>query len=419
MLTHDELARRAGVDPWQLRDDLAAGNPQEITDLATRFARAAGDAELATSLTQEAADLTAQGYTVDASPVHDADAAVAATAQQLGNGGDTLKQIARILDTISDDLEVRIPAARTEVSNLERDLQAIDERWRSFVRDVNHHLSEEDRRAVRTELEADAVDVVRSHGNTVQGSVDDYESALNGHLRRLSDLGYLPPGELDLGPGDNRKSPDQILSDYQTDPDPDGTVRYPPPPLGLITGQKTITKTEARMLDDLGLLGTRDFQGVVDDSFGAAESRFPEEGQEDGHGDAFRHAYWNALMTEKYGADWADRYGTAHEGLSGNPADREAMDLYNNEVGRRIATDNPDASPEELADLVDQAVRRGEMVVIDGNGDLRYSNEVQIGQTGSADDPPTEAGDGDTDSSAGSTESGTDSGGSVTGSAGP
>ena len=32
----------------------------------------------------------------------------------------------------------------------------------------------------------------------------------------------------------------------------------------------------------------------------------------------------------------------AHEALPGNTASREAMDLYNNEVGRNIARDNPE-----------------------------------------------------------------------------
>ena len=52
------------------------------------------------------------------------------------------------------------------------------------------------------------------------------------------------------------------------------------------------------------------------------------------------------------------------------------MDLYNNEVGRRIAVENPDASPEELADLVEQAVENGEMMVIGDDLKLHYSDEL-------------------------------------------
>jgi hypothetical protein len=41
-----------------------------------------------------------------------------------------------------------------------------------------------------------------------------------------------------------------------------------------------------------------------------------------------------------------------------------AMDIYNNEIGRRIAIRNPKASDEELAKLIYAAVKRGEMKVM-------------------------------------------------------
>jgi hypothetical protein len=64
------------------------------------------------------------------------------------------------------------------------------------------------------------------------------------------------------------------------------------------------------------------------------------------------------------------------------------MDLYNNEVGRRIAEANPNASEQQLADLVQQAIGRGEMVVIDRAGNLAWSNQVGYGQHGVANDSP-------------------------------
>lgn len=125
-----------------------------------------------------------------------------------------------------------------------------------------------------------------------------------------------------------------------------------------------------------------------------AERRYPhseeptEYEKNDGPLDAFRHAYWNALMVRQYGSEFAKKLGNAHEALPNNPADREAMDLYNNEVGRRIAEQHPDADFEELADLVQQAVERGDMVVIDRNGELAWSNQVRQGEHGTANDPP-------------------------------
>lgn len=44
------------------------------------------------------------------------------------------------------------------------------------------------------------------------------------------------------------------------------------------------------------------------------------------------------------------------------------MDLYNNEIGRQIGMANPDASPQELADLVESAVRDGDTVIVTKDG---------------------------------------------------
>ncbi|MDQ3154926.1 MAG: hypothetical protein M3R63_25400 [Actinomycetota bacterium] len=73
--------------------------------------------------------------------------------------------------------------------------------------------------------------------------------------------------------------------------------------------------------------------------------------------------------------------------------------------------ENPDASPAELADLVERTVRNGDTVVIDSNGELAYSHDVQPGGTGEADDPPTEnpGADPGSEASGGSDTSGTGS----------
>ncbi|WP_040812493.1 DUF6973 domain-containing protein [Nocardia concava] len=57
------------------------------------------------------------------------------------------------------------------------------------------------------------------------------------------------------------------------------------------------------------------------------------DSKDEGHGDAARHAYWNARMTQEFGADWAKQYATAHESGGGNGPQREAMDLLNAKSG--------------------------------------------------------------------------------------
>ena len=104
----------------------------------------------------------------------------------------------------------------------------------------------------------------------------------------------------------------------------------------------------------------------------------------DGHQDAVRHALWNAVMTKEFGADGTEAYGTAHEMSLINPAAREAMDLHNNRVGRQIALAHPDATREEIEGHVLEALRNGELLVIDKNGQLAWSNQVAVGEHGFA-----------------------------------
>ena len=187
-------------------------------------------------------------------------------------------------------------------------------------------------------------------------------------------------------------------------------------PLGWVRGdRRELTSTEGQLLDNLtrdrGLLGLQRFEAIADQAFATADSRVPRPGTlppaveaqiaqlpadeqamarrawpaNDGHNDAFRHAYWNALLTKDFGAGWTQQFATAHEGLPGNGAVREAMDLYNNAIGRQIAVANPGASDAELATLVQAALDRGELVVVGAGGQLAWSDRVAPGQHGMAD----------------------------------
>jgi hypothetical protein len=179
-------------------------------------------------------------------------------------------------------------------------------------------------------------------------------------------------------------TPEEILEKYQVS-DAE-TTEWPSgwDPLRFVVDQREVTEKEAEMLNGLGPLEMNAFKDIHDDAFNAADERFPSPDQNDDQNDAFRHAYWNALMVKEYGAEWAEDYATAHEQLPGNPAPREAMDLYNNEVGRKIAVANPDASTEELAGLIEQAVRNGETVVVGQDMLPHPSNEIPMDQTGDA-----------------------------------
>lgn len=194
---------------------------------------------------------------------------------------------------------------------------------------------------------------------------------------------------------------EDIRQQYQVGDDPGGMVDWEPAwPASLLTDPVTVTKSEAEMLEALGLSALNDMNSMKEDAFSTADDRFTPEDQNDNHNDAFRHAYWNALMARRFGQDWTENYANAHEGIPGNSEIREAMDLYNNAVGRRIAAENPDASDEEIANLIEQAVRDGEMVVVGPDGDLVWSNTIpEGGETGDgeAQGPGPEEGNPDND----------------------
>lgn len=181
---------------------------------------------------------------------------------------------------------------------------------------------------------------------------------------------------------------DEILRKYQVSEDPDGVRDWEPGwPLNALTDPKRVTAAEARILDDMSALELRDMDQIKDAAEVEAKVRFPPQNgvddTADNHTDAFRHTYWNALMTRRFGEKWTLDFATAHERLPDNPATAEAMDLYNNELGRQIAVSNPDASPAELADLVEQSVDNGDTVIVAPGGDrLAWSNTIPLGETG-------------------------------------
>ncbi|WP_430791820.1 DUF6973 domain-containing protein [Actinoplanes sp. G11-F43] len=182
---------------------------------------------------------------------------------------------------------------------------------------------------------------------------------------------------------DARKPGEQILNEYQVAAD-GPKQRYPSGglllDLGVVEPQE-VTPSEARILRGMPLADQIAFHDIRKTAIDTANAQFPEDIQ-NGHTDAFRHAYWNALLTAKFGVDFAREMTTAHEAVPDHTAADEAMDLHNNEVGRQIAVANRGASPEELAVLIREAVDSGRTVVVDKAGDLAYSDQVARGDTG-------------------------------------
>lgn len=68
--------------------------------------------------------------------------------------------------------------------------------------------------------------------------------------------------------------------------------------------------------------------------------------------DAIRHAYWQALLRKHTTQLNAMAWAYAHEDVPNNPRTEVCMDEYNNQVGRQIGANNPNASDDQLLNLV-------------------------------------------------------------------
>ena len=79
-----------------------------------------------------------------------------------------------------------------------------------------------------------------------------------------------------------------------------------------------------------------------------------------GNGDAFRHAYWNALNVKSVGADIAKAFANAHESETPEGNDK-TMDLRNNTVGRNIGRSYSNSSNATIKNKVIEAVNQGRL----------------------------------------------------------
>jgi len=77
--------------------------------------------------------------------------------------------------------------------------------------------------------------------------------------------------------------------------------------------------------------------------------------------DAFRHAYWSALMATHSVSD-AKQIGDSHERTRPGSYEETHMDLHNNKVGREIGAANAKKTHQEIAALVAQALKEGRLI---------------------------------------------------------
>ena len=79
---------------------------------------------------------------------------------------------------------------------------------------------------------------------------------------------------------------------------------------------------------------------------------------------AYRHAMWNAVMTDKIGEDKAKQFADAHEDFPNNPVEHKEMDLHNNALGRGIALEYVGQGYDVFSEKIQEAINNGEANVI-------------------------------------------------------
>ncbi len=89
--------------------------------------------------------------------------------------------------------------------------------------------------------------------------------------------------------------------------------------------------------------------------------------QDDTKANAYRHAMWNAVMTDKMGSKKAKKFADAHE-IFDDPdgiwKENSEMDLYNNQLGRSIAEKYSGQGYDVFSQKIIEAIENGEAVVI-------------------------------------------------------
>jgi hypothetical protein len=162
---------------------------------------------------------------------------------------------------------------------------------------------------------------------------------------------------------------DRLLETHRTTPDPDGAILFPPVLASLLPGRWTrrMPRSEFALIRRLGPLHLIRLVVISREAARECTRRFGSHGFFDGLPDAFRHVYWNARLTQRFGPEWTRRFTTAHERLPSADPVPVAMDLHNNELGRRIGAEHPRARRAALASIVEAAVVGGQAVhVVDG-----------------------------------------------------
>lgn len=111
---------------------------------------------------------------------------------------------------------------------------------------------------------------------------------------------------------------------------------------------------------------TRNTSTVVFDCAGEAiiksQERYPNNTMNQ---DMFRHGYWSALLVDTIGEGYAETATTTYEDATpNNNGISRDMDIYNNSIGRQLASGKIFDSFEQLEEMIVKAINEGKFVKI-------------------------------------------------------
>ena len=127
------LVALAGSNPWTIAETVTDGDPGAVTAAGAVFHAAA----------QRAADVSRLGETADATvaaafannrrPVYDAGQSAGLTRALLSGNGESMEEVARVMDVVAAELGAAAGNARTELRSLTDEINAIIARRNEFM----------------------------------------------------------------------------------------------------------------------------------------------------------------------------------------------------------------------------------------------------------------------------------------------
>ncbi|MDQ0042816.1 DUF6973 domain-containing protein [Variovorax boronicumulans] len=131
-----------------------------------------------------------------------------------------------------------------------------------------------------------------------------------------------------------------------------------------------LNEAEKKLFNDDPITGGRVFIAAKS-ATSASEDHYQSTSLHNGNGDAFRHMYWNFLMTRSIGEAAAVNWANAHESSPENPPLEKAMDLFNNQFGRKLGVLGIE---DDLAGLKN-FVRNGECRILKGGAMVKSNRD--------------------------------------------